>query len=559
MTPPTRSSMHIIFWIGALTLIAPSMATGAEPEPVYVLEHGGVEVLQVLSPQRTGDQRSIARGTTRIRQSLVQAQTVEDLRVLSDGLLLLSGLGQKIVATVDPMTLDTQTLYTASSPLSRIDTIAVASTSAFGTPQRLLIGDAGIGVVSIEDVLLNKTVWAQRFFMPGGQSDFAETIVLPGEVIVVATTWTGIDIYSIDVVRINDPAPMNTTRLTNAPNPNHPPQTIILPDLGPLRDIFAIDEERLIVTTRFEIFEINLQGDIAWRIRASDDLELGGEFAGARMTPNGGLAVATFEPGFWVQPHPNHRVHWYDLDTPSPTRTLSSGALTRAPKRITPVGFVGASGTFNRAGGIEGALDGEVSDLVISDGPTLSSTQVSPSDVLRLGLTLTNERERNVALQKVGLFATQGAMCGASGQPTRALYDQGPTIIAPMEQLVISSTVTFETDQPLSTGTWCIQARAQDTQGQWKSFEPTIQLDVLEVGMKPKEQVPKEDLRLSNEDMSADLGDMPLDQGSSNGGTDPQEGCGCVSTHSSPSVPWGTLLILGGLIGVCRRRQRVDD
>ena len=253
MTPPLRARASHFLWLTVLLTLFPLTSWSTEPQAVYVLEHGGVEVVQTFSPGVSAGQRSISRGTLRVRPSLAQAQTIEDMRALSDGRLLLGGVGGRNVEAVDPATLETQVLFAARSEISRLDTIAVASTSAFGDPQRLLMADAGTGVVLIEDLLLERSVWAQRFFMPGGIPDFAQAIALPGDVVVIATTWNGLNIHTIDVVQLNEPAPMNTTRLASAPNPNHPPQTIILPELMPLRDVFAISADRLIVTTQFEI------------------------------------------------------------------------------------------------------------------------------------------------------------------------------------------------------------------------------------------------------------------------------------------------------------------
>lgn len=542
-------------------------ATGAmaqSQDAVLVLSHGGIEQLEVqdLQPSPQGDLQVVDLGRLRIFSAQDGPQTLEDLRVLPDGRLLVAGFSKRQVALLDPLDPEQNLrLYNSPDSFSQLTSVAVITYGAFGSPTRFAFADSQLSLVSIYDTQDKAIVRRDGAFITGGRASFAQSILLPQGRMATATNWNALGVYAIDLIELT---PQNggptLTRFTNTTHIDQPAQTFVRQEIDQLRDLMGLDDQTLLVTTRFSVFAMTTSGEVLWRLSTADDPELGGELASARVTPGGKLIVASFEPGAWTQPHPNHRVRWYSLpEAPaiSPTPLASTGPLARAPRRIEPYFSTGGTGTLNYSAGLQDLATGDLSKLTVKAPLALSGQRLRPGEQLSASVTFVNEGINALGLSKLAVIAFEGGDCQDPQALLRVLLEINDVLIEPMSERALEGAIRYDDASPLRPGNWCTQAAAQDKDGQWATFGPELTIDVFEGDTTGPKPLPFEDLGLQTpSDM--DLADMGAgDMDTPKPSKQPDEGCGCAQTspqhHSATALLWG--LILGGL-ALRRRRKR---
>lgn len=543
-------------------------ATGAmaqSQDAVLVLSHGGIEQLEVqdLQPSPQGDLQVVDLGRLRIFSAQDGPQTLEDLRVLPDGRLLVAGFSKRQVALLDPLDPEQNLrLYNSPDNFSQLTSVAVITYGAFGSPTRFAFADSQLSLVSIYDTQDKAIVRRDGAFITGGRASFAQSILLPQGRMATATNWNALGVYAIDLIELT---PQNggptLTRFTNTTHIDQPSQTFVRQEIDQLRDLMGLDAQTLLVTTRFSVFAMTTSGEILWRLNTADDPDLGGELASARVTPGGKLIVASFEPGAWTQPHPNHKVRWYSLpEAPASTPTLiaSTGPLSRAPRRIEPYFSTGGTGTLNYSAGLQDLATGDLSKLIVKAPLALSGQRLRPDEQISASVTFVNEGINALGLSKLAVIAFEGGDCQDPQASLRVLLEATDVLIEPMSERALEGAIRYDDSSPLKPGNWCTQAAAQDKDGQWITFGPELTIDVFEGDPTGPKPLPFEDLGLQTpSDM--DQTDMGAgDMGPSTPSKPPtDEGCGCAQSkpqrHSATAILWG--LILGG-VALRRRRKR---
>lgn len=549
MTPRRLSTSILLL----LMCLAPLSVLAQSRDAVLVLSHGGVQSLDLLDLQPGVNQSfDVIQGSVRLYPQNEAPQTIEDLRVLPDGQLLTSGIRKNQLTQFDPLNTSHTTLYTHNTR-SQLKSLSVITYSAFGTPRRILFTDNSNSIVNIFDTQTEKIVWRQSLFITGGVTSFAQAILLPNAKLAIATNWSALDLHAIDIVELAPGPGPSLTRFSNTTNIDHPEQTFIREQIDELRDLVAIDAETLLVTTQFSVFAMRTNGDILWTINMADDLNFGGEFASARITLNNTIAIATFEPGVWVQPHPNHKIHWYRIDQNQPQRITQSGPLPKAPKRIEPAQSTGGTGTLNYRAGLQDIGQGDLEDINITMALTLSATMLDVGDALNANFIIKNASNQAVTLKRMAVLATAGNDCDAPGQPTIPILEETELIVEPDAELGLAGDIDINEESILKPGQWCLQAGIQDVEENWKVFAPRQVITVNNEQGNTKPKVPTRDLRVSTPDMPADLGTMDMTMEPSPPPSNPDDGCGCRQIPTHPTPPWFALL---GILALFYRRMR---
>lgn len=561
-----RRASSALSALAALTLLslATQTAHAQSQDATLVLSHGGVEQLDIIdliqAPQ--GQPQLLDLGQLRIFSAQEGPKTLEDLRTLPDGRVLLGGISKRGVIIVDPLDLDNpQPLYQSPDTFSQLSTIAVANYGAFGTPTRVIFADSRSAIISIYDTQDAAVVRREGVFINGGRASFAQSILMPQNRLASATNWSALGIYAIDILDLGAQGGPSLTRFSNTTHADQPAQTFTRDFIQELRDLIALDADTLLVTTRFSVFAMTTSGELLWRLNVEEDEALSGELASARVTPGGKLVIASFEPGQWTQPHPNHRIHWFALSedpkTP-PTRITQTGPLSRAPRRIEPYHSTGGTGTLGYTAGLDTLPSGEVSQLSIKTALAFTGVRLRPDDTVDASVTFINEGQSAIGVKQLAIVATEGTRCDDPTLPLNTLISSGPRIIEPGAEYALKDQLSYDQASPFKKpGTWCAQAAAQDADGQWFTFGQEVLLDIVEGDKPGPKPLPYDDLNLSQGDMdhSADMG---ADMAAPTPGAkpNPDDGCGCTSTKRPPlSGALGALLALSFALFTHRRRR----
>lgn len=553
---------HITLALSLLGALASSAPAQAE-DSVIILYEGGVQTLDVLEIEE-GVGASfdvIDRGVLQIIPRDAQPVTLVDVKVLRDDRILLSGLSNSGVAVWDSQTEELEYVWRPSSNVSQVESASVATYTPSGTPQRLLLADSAPSTVQIWDQLTQKFTWRRALFLPGARARFTQAILLPDARVAVATNWVQPGIVGIDVIELRDPEGDDTPahiRIANRDHDGGPPELIVQRLLDEVRELIALDSETFLVTTPHNILAMKHDGTIDWRIDITADPELGGEFASARAFTSGRIAVATFEPGRWVDPHPNHRLHWYDIIDNVPTRIATSAALERAVRRVEPRAGTGGTGTVGFESTLEISADGELADVQIDRALSLSRDLVRQGQQLEGSVQFANTSERGVEAAKVAVLAVPDANCFPTGD-IQTLFEQEDVIIEPLALFELTGSITI--DEGFASTTWCAFPALQNKDGEWLNLvSHAVNFQVQSIdAMSGFPKLPSQDLDVKTPtpgdmpDMGVTAPDMSLHTPEPE--PEPASGCAC-SQHSAPT---GDAALLGivGLLMLGRRRQRM--
>ena len=477
--------------------------------------------------------------------------------------------------------------------------------------RRVLVADSASSRVFLQDRTADRVTWQRSLFGMSSRAHIVQAIALPGGRVVTATNWEGAGVSGLDLIPVfaPDDGQAARRRIASAEHQDAPEDLVIEPALEDLRDVVALEDDTLVVTTRLAILGVTLQGQVLWRAELAD-YGIGGQLASARVTPEGRLVAATFEPGRWTSPHPNHRVHWFELpelpsgpieepppgdmglsadpdmgagksidadmgqadEAPRPRLLASSAPLERAPRRIEPRAGTGGTGARGYDGTTPPGQDpGSLEELIVGSPLQLERVDLRPGQRLRASVELVNAGGRDIELAALELIAYPGGSCledpaqglRVAAQPARAL--------APLERMPL----TFERvlDEAFGASTsWCAQllvtrADPEQTQRQIgngvlfevRDVDPemgTVQLPTRDLGVvvgAPPDMGPGPD---GGAGMDAPSPMLPVDIVDPE---DPERGCACgaASGGQAPAGGLAALALLGlARLGRPRRRRR---
>lgn len=538
----------------------------AAQDGVLVVPHGGVRALPQMTIERVGDQWSVSDlRAVEIFPAPENEHVVKDARVLPGGRILLSGIDDTDIGVSDPVTGEYTLLFRSENVFSSIESGVIAGYTPSGNLARVLYTDPSLSVAGIYDRTLEREIWRASLFVPGARALLVQAILMPGARIVTATNWRSIGVSGIDRFELAaDPNTPSQVRMATAAHEGAPEELIIVPAFETLRDVMALDGETLLVTTRYKLLAIKLDGTIEWEFDTLDDPDIQGEFASARVLPSGRIAAATFEPGVWTSPHPNHRVHWFSAPEESspPVRIASSQGLSRAPVRVTSAESTGGTGTAGYEAELGQANDGSPEQLQISERFGVAPDATRVGDRLQGRIVYQNSGETGVVLARLAVVAIPGNSCIPAGVEPRTLWERTDLLIGPGGDYAFNGEVVI--DATFERGPWCAFIEMEDTQGNlYTQLEVN---DIWEVtGEDGMETFPK----LPGKDLSLVIGESPPmepEPGMDMGGgpvyevpdpDDDRRGCGCRQQGRPAGGGDGSLLILGAwMLGVCFRRRR---
>ena len=290
-----------------VSLLTASPALAQSDDEVLLLLHGGIQ-----GPVRLDLDPDDASVFERGQLTLVDTpDLINDIVSLPDGAILLAGPSTTRVSLSPPSREDLDTLYTSTSTFSLLATATGAAFGSGGRLARVFIGDARLSTIQLLDLTTEQVVWATSLGIPGSGADLVRLVTLPDSRLAVATNWPSVGVQGVDVLPTPGATDPSRLRFANTEHEGQPTDTTVLSDLGTARDLAALDADTLLVTTRSSLIALSVSSrSVLWRVDVGDGsigAPLTGELASARPLASGRIAVATFEPGVWTQPHPSHR------------------------------------------------------------------------------------------------------------------------------------------------------------------------------------------------------------------------------------------------------------
>lgn len=484
-------------------------------------------------------------GVVRLLPATEQPRVLTDVKVLPNGTLLLTSRTGASVLLYAPASDTLQTLYKApDASLSILESASAFSYAAQGQPTQLLLTDSYPSLGTVYEIASGLEPRRVTLYISGGRGFLVQGIVMPGGRLAFATNWPSAQTWGIDVIDLAEApgSPESVRRFANRAHQGSPPDLTIMEELGELREIMALDAETLLVTTRFEVFTLKLDGTRGWRLDVGQHPEINGEFASARALPTGRVAIATYEPGRWTSPHTNHRVHWFAApqpDTP-PQRLASSEALERAPRRVEAASGTGGTGTLGFSAGLGALEPGGLDDLQVSEPLTVTPSPATAGATLTARLTLMNADARVIALKRLSVQALPGPCDAPTGATPALVAEARDVVIAPNTPYPFTGSTSATA--PLTPGAWCAQVALEDPSGRVVELPSRAPFTIVADTTGPY-QAPRQDLglRLPGADMGGDA-----DMGEPGGGGG--EGCQCGQPPARTPAPWGWLWALGALI-----------
>lgn len=542
-------------------IVTPAIAHAQEPgASIYVVHHGGIVDLPRFDLVFEPNAKVRPAGALHITSEEKGALVITDAWVLPNTTLLLAGrLDQEGIGIFDPASKTHTLIYKNISQNIDIQSATISSYTSPGAPLYMLWSNSMSSSIHLHDTRKEEEIWAQSLFLASSAARISQAISMPGGKIAVAANWTNLGMYGVEILTLHATTgiPQPSTRIANMTHPDQPEETYIIEDLGPMRELMALDVDTLLITTQFTVYAITLQGDILWSIRTSDFNTLGGEFAGARKTPSGHIVAATFEPGVWTSPHHNHRVHYFDTSLPDgPKLIASSDVLGRAPRRVLSVDGTGGTGTFEWHGIDTQIGEGTLSQLQIASSLSINDTVFDAQDELTGTVTLRNTKEQPVSIKRFVLTAIKSATCLASGEPDLILFED-KDIVVPGQGTTTLSGQTVLLGKTFTPGNWCVSPAVQGDDGVWLHITTQQTFRMRD----PQDRhIPTIDLRRRTPDDDMDMGSSSdSDADKAQNTQEPSESCACTSLHTPRDLPHApaTIAALAILLGI-RKGVRKD-
>jgi hypothetical protein len=528
----------------AATLVAgPTELFAQSADATAVLSFGGVTTVDLYDLDETETTiRSL--GTKVIVDQTIGAVEVDDIKILSNGSQLLANAGNRgAIVTDSDGALVSQ--FPPSDRFEDIESASVATYVAVGEPAQVLVTDAGTSLLFIKERNSNRLLWSESLLLSRTRASFVQAIILPENRAAAATNWRNLGISGIDVFVVEFDG--DWLRYASQDHIEHPRRTIIVPALDELRDLMGLAAGGFLVTTRFAVFEMDQDGNIVWSVDITDHDEVQGEFATARMLPSGNFVAATYQPGEWLRTHPNHRLHWFRPQ--GEALIASSGALSRAPRRVEPLGGHGGTGTNEFEAGLSELSEGDPRAIGLTGPITFGGQEFTRGDEIRPLASVQNEDDGPVALRRLEILASAG-QCDEITSTDRVLASSEAIALSPGGGTTIESTLLV--DDGFDFGSWCAWLDIESLSGErFQVGEPST----FEIVERSTTGGP---VTVTPLDING-----PRDAGSEMGETlevvvvtDPEEGCNCRVSRGRSKAP-SALVVFGLLIALCcRSRQR---
>ena len=528
-----------------VTSAAHPVALAQSDDAVVVLGVGGVDTVAMFDVAREPEPRSIRLGTQRILPVELGPATIADIKILPDGSALLADVGGRGAAITSP---DGATLTFELDPLRRylnVDSVSVATYFAPGTPSLILVGDSSSSSVSIRGAESGDIAWFRSMRLATSPATIVQAITMPGNRVAIAVEWPFIGVWGIEVAT-TDTGELVASFVSEI-HGEAAADAVVIPEIELLRELVGLPNGNLLVTTAHDVLEIALDGSIVARFSIGDYAEMNGELASARRLASGDIAVATFQPGEWVRPHTNHRVHWLDGQTGALFAT--SEALTRAPLRVEPAAGSGGTGTFGFDGGLDQIQQGDPTAISLAalDAEPL---KVAVGATLRTSATITNHGEFPVGLATLVIRGSVGA-CTDEPQDDFDFATRSSVALQPMGSFSLTDRVAI--DARFGVGPWCLYVEGLDRQSVWRQYGESLEIEVVEATDGPQSVIEVTPLPFGT---ASDVGvDADPDAGA---GLEhdwvAKKGC-CATATTRPFHP---LLVLGVLVVLGWRRRTVS-
>lgn len=509
-------------------------------DAVVVLYNGPVDTVEVFDlsvaneAQRLGDRRILP-------QALGPLQ-VADLKILPDGSHLLANVDGRGAVVTSPTGAEVRWTLDPQRRQAGIDAASAYTFFAPGEPSLVVSADSEASTVTLRNTAQPNVAWYNVLRLTTARGDIAQTIALPGNRVATAVNWLTAGIYGV-VVTSTDPdgARRDTLNVTHA---EAPADSRIVPELGQTRDLVGLGDDRLLVTMRYGLLVLDADGNLEDHIDLGELRQANGELASARVLPDGLWAIATFEPGLWVQPHVNHRVHWFDPATRAIVAT--SDPLRRAPLRVEAYQGIGGTGTIDYDGGLNLIQQGDpeavdLVDLVVP--PTISQGRE-----MTVVARIKNNGVFPVGLQRVVVRAGPGTCATV----TPRLDVASASSVALNPEQVFSWSGTTAVGSSFEVGPWCAYAQAVDQLGVLRDVGEPVSFEVAEASSSTGSTIEVSELP-TNVPVDGDVG-LP-DAGGDAGEVDPGGGC-CATAprpHAARDALLAALLALAA-VRITRRR-----
>ena len=527
------------------------------PRDVHVLGHGPLRVAEAYRLVADGSVLRLP-SVPLVPDLASEPVEVSDLKVLPDGQLLMAKHLSKGVVTYAPGAMAPKALWDPQGLDLLVSTASVAAYTPVGSIARLVFAETRTSQIFLYDVLTDRLLYSTTLLLPGGKAEPVQAIVMPGDRVVVASNWPREGLSGIDIVTFGPQGTLRT-RLATRAHDGGPQSQIVVPELEEVRDLQGLGADTMVVATAKAVLALGVGGEVAWRLEVAQDPKLTGSVSSVALLGSGEMAVTTLEPGFWTEPHPNHRVHWYTLPAgpgEAPLWLGSSPPLERAPRRVTSAMGTGGTGTLGYTAGLMDVAGGELSSVESSGVLGLMPGSIRQGGEVTLTQTLRNTGEVLVYLSAARWLATQGSGCMPGAVPPVVLLEQRGLSLEPGMQQEVSQPLR----PALPPGSWCVYLELEGPRGEKEArFAQGALLEVEADSGRATVQVPKRDLELqvgdfgSPNEMGQDMGQGGSGAASGGGG----EGCGCGQTGSQTPGGW-PLEVLGCLGALwALRRQRI--
>lgn len=533
----------------AIAVFAPSLVDAGDG--VVVVGSGGSTGVRVLDLESNdGAEVVIDQGRRRVLPIAEGPQVINDVRILPDGSHLVSGGDALGLIVTDE---DGEEIFRLSrqAAFGAVATAVVGSYFSGAQPSRIVLGSDTVGAVVVRQVSSERLLLFDSTRLGESRGQHADVAVLPDNTIVVAANYPAARISSLDFLTIEDGI-ISKRRFSDQENLSHPADTILDPAFADIRDVHGFGGETpgdVLVVTRTRAFRLADDGTITWTVTLGD-IGIGGEFAAGVVLPSGRIALASFEPGRWVDPHPNHRVAWLEPD--GTFDGLVSGPLESAPVSIDALDGHGGTGTTGFTAGLEELPLGDPSLLALRSGIYVSGTKFPLGSRITVSTAIDYTGANAVSLERARVVGAPAidASCETVDVPVIDFARDDSVTILAGESYPLSG--SRNVDSVFDFGPWCVWVQVAETNGRVRRIGDFATFEVVRQGGDAGgEPIPGTTLGFGGSDSDAGMSDAGADGGgdSGNGG---EGGCGCATGQSAFDA--SALLLLVAFFAR-RRRQ----
>ena len=516
-------------------------------DAVVVLYNGGVEAVDVFDLTSADPPAAIRFGERRIVPEDLGPVRVSDIKILPDGAYLIGDVDARGAAVVDPSGSEFRWVMDPLRRLTNIDSASVGSYFAPGEPSLVATGDSASSNATLISTSQSVTTWFTTLNLPTSAAAVPQVVVMPDNRIAVAINWQQAAVSAIRIKRVDDPGDIGE-EIASADYLELPSDAVVVPEIDRLRDLQVLQDGRFLVTAPRALVVLAADGTLSSLIDLGDLPEVSGELASVRATNSGRWAIASFEPGQWVQPHTNHRIHWFDPDMGVVVAT--SEPLPRAPLRVEPLEGNGGTGTVGFDAGLDLILQADPTAVALEELFVPDQAAVGTN----LGVTATVRNTGSVPLgfERLTVRAAPGSCpLNEPGQVELAVATSAAIPAGSIFRWVGSSFV----DASYEVGPWCAFVEALDQLGTARRVGEVLSFEITEAQTGSNSIVDVRPIDL-NPGPETDAGGDGGDAGDPD--TQPPDDKGCCATISTQrtSSPYLVVALLLLIARTGRRSRR---